>query len=259
MLSAPLEIVITLIAGTVLLLFLVFIVIVAVIRYQNRKRLYMIEVERIKNEGEQQMLKTRLEVQDKTLTNVSREIHDNIGQILSLVKMNLHGIKPSDLKMEEQLNRSVELMDRAIIDLRDISKLLSSDYIRRQSLSALLQREVDGVNKSLAFQSEFVCDGEEGNMEPEKKLVIFRIAQECIQNSIKHSRAKKIWVKLDFQHGQCALLISDDGVGFNMETVREGSGFTNLHARAIMINAKLDVQSGLGAGSKILLTTSIKP
>ena len=255
MTSTPQEIVITLIGGTFLLLFLVVIIIVATTRYQNRKRRHLADVERMKNEAAQQILKTRLEVQDKTLTDVSREIHDNIGQILAVVKLNLHAMKPTDHKMIEHVSGSIDLMNSAITDLRNISKMLSTDYISTQSLPTLLQREVDVINKLQMFEMELITQGEDRPIDPEKQLIIYRIAQECIQNAIKHSEAKKIKISFEFLPHAFALEVADDGKGFIYDNKKQGNGLTNLNARVAIIGAMLTIKSKPGEGTSILLST----
>ncbi len=255
MTSTPQEIVITLIGGTFLLLFLVVIIIVATTRYQNRKRRHLADLERMKHEAAQQVLKTRLEVQDKTLTDVSREIHDNIGQILSVVKLNLHAMKPTDHKMIGHVSASIDLMNSAITDLRNISKMLSTDYISTQSLPTLLQREVDVINKSQMFEMELITPGEERPIDPEKQLIIYRIAQECIQNAIKHSEAKKIQISFEFLPHALALEVADDGKGFIYDNNKQGNGLTNLNARVAIIGAMLTIKSKPGEGTRIQLST----
>ena len=151
------DVIATLIAGTLLLLFFASVIVVAAARYQRRKQLHEREIRRIKEEIERELLKTRLEVQEKTLGDVSREIHDNIGQILSVVKLNLHAIRPDSNNIPDLVTNSIGLINNAITDLRNLSKVLNSDFITNHSLGSLLEREVEIVNKA-GFTCLLCCD-----------------------------------------------------------------------------------------------------
>jgi signal transduction histidine kinase len=216
------------------------------------------DMERLKYEAQQQILKTRLEVQEKTLTDVSREIHDNIGQILSLVKLNLHTMKPTETRMVSQVNGSIALVNNAINDLRNLSKILNADFISTQTLSFLLHREVDFINKTQAFSVTFTCEGEEIILQAEKQLILFRMAQECLQNAIKHSKASAIVIALKFSPEQCQLSIGDNGIGFLFEVTPSGTGFTNLKMRSSIIKASFNVHSQPGLGTLITITTPLQ-
>jgi signal transduction histidine kinase len=245
------EVIFTLISGTFLLLFFVVVVIIAAIRYQNRKQRHVAEMERLKQEAEQLMLKTRLEVQEKTLTDVSREIHDNIGQILSVVKLNLYTIQNKPEKIHEQIPDTLELVNNAIKDLRNLSKVLNADFISKQPLTSLLQREVDVINRAGAFELSLQQQGEEPALNQQNQLILFRIAQECLQNAIKHAQATRVLIELDFLPSQLKLSIQDNGIGFDFEKAKYGNGYTNLMARASIIGASLQVFSSPGQGATI--------
>jgi signal transduction histidine kinase len=157
--------------------------------------------------------------------------------------------------MIEHVSGSIDLMNSAITDLRNISKMLSADYISTQSLPTLLQREVEVINKSQMFDMELITQGEERPIDPEKQLIIYRIAQECIQNAIKHSEAKKIQISFQFLPHVFALEVADDGKGFIYDKNKQGNGLTNLNARVAIIGAKLTIKSKPGEGTRILLST----
>lgn len=251
------EIVITLVAGSVLFMLLVAVIIIAAIRYQNRKQRHVADVQRLQYEAEQLVLTTRLEVHEKTLTDVSREIHDNIGQILSVVKLNLHALQNKPETSVQQLPLTIDLVNNAIKDLRNLSKVLNADYVNKQPLASLLQREVEVINHAQIFTINLDVQGEEQSLPAEKNLVVFRIAQECLQNVIKHAKASIVDIRLHYTALQCIVAVEDNGIGFDVTPARHGNGFTNLTARAAIIGAQLDVNSILGKGSKITLTVPL--
>jgi signal transduction histidine kinase len=251
------EILVTLIGGTLLLLFFVIVVIIAAIRYQNRKQRHLVDLQRLKHEADQLVLKTRLEVHEKTLTDVSREIHDNIGQILSVAKLNLHTMQQKPEVIESQVPLTIDLINNAIKDLRNLSKVLNTDFVQKQSLATLLQREVEVINHAQVVKLALNVQGEEKTLLPERQLIIFRIAQECLQNVIKHAKASEVTIELAYEDHTCLLSVEDDGIGFDATLAKQGNGYTNLMARAGILGAKLDIDSVLGRGSKISLTVPL--
>lgn len=252
------EVVFTLISGTVLLLFFVVVVIVAVTRYQNRKQRHLTDVQRLQHEAEQLVLKTRLEVHEKTLTDVSREIHDNIGQILSVVKLNLHAIQNRPETTTEQMPLTIELVNNAIKDLRNLSKVLNAEYANKQPLTTLLKREVEVINHAKMFTINMEVAGDEQPLPTDRNLVVFRIAQECLQNVIKHAQASIVDIKVSYSDQTCVVDVEDNGIGFDVSQAKQGNGYTNLMARTGLIGAQLDVNSILGKGSKITLTVPLR-
>ena len=160
-------------------------------------------------------------------------------------------MKPTEPKLSGLVTTSIELVNNAINDLRNLSKILNSNFISSQTLSSLLQREIDVINHTQAFSMEFNSSGDEIPMPPEKQLVLFRIAQECLQNGLKHSKAAHISISLEYTPQECKLTIKDDGIGFLYDPTKLGNGFTNLRTRSSIIKADFNVHSQPGLGTLI--------
>src|SRR5436190_8441729 len=111
------QILVTLLAGTILLLFLVVIVIIAAIRYQNRKRTHLMDMQRLKHETEREILKSRLEAQEETMNQISRELHDNIGQLMNSSKLFIGITKRVLPNPIDELNLAEETISKAIVEL----------------------------------------------------------------------------------------------------------------------------------------------
>jgi two-component system, NarL family, sensor kinase len=258
------EIFITVITGTLLTISLIVIIIIAVIKYQKRLRRHLMEVRNLEFNYQQEVLKAQLEMQEQTFLSISQEIHDNIGQILSLVRLNLSKIKPDDFTATEQkIISSKELLDQVIADLRDLSKRLSSKFVSQNSLAESLRFQLNMIQRTELYETKIEVIGIEKNLDPEKKLIIFRIAQEVLNNIIKHAEARNISVLLCFSPDQIKLSIEDDGIGFEMDRVSgekeplKGIGLQNMFYRANLIGAQFSLHSVPGSGTKAALALSL--
>jgi len=121
--------------GTIAFLVLAGFVIFFLIMYMRRKTKNILEKQQMQSQFSQTLLQTQLEIQEQTLKNISQEIHDNIGQALSLAKLNLNTMPPiNDEALQQKILNSKELVSKAITDLRDLSRSLDTDYVQEMGL-----------------------------------------------------------------------------------------------------------------------------
>ncbi len=259
MLLATEEVLITLIAGTVLLLFLVIVIITAATRYQNRKRIHLMDMEQIKHEMVKEILKARLEAQEETLNQISRELHDNIGQLLSSAKILVAmGARAMPTPVEE-LQLADETISKAIGDLRALSKSLNKEWLEKFNFIENLNAEAKRINSSKALEM-VVNHPEEIQLTSEHQLVLFRIVQESFQNSLKHGQATLIKIEVHQLHAQLEVKIEDNGKGFDVtDTSLQGVGMINIKNRTQLLGGRADWKSShLGTSIKIQIPTQLE-
>jgi signal transduction histidine kinase len=192
---------------------------------------------------EAEMLLTQIEIQEQTLKTISQEIHDNIGQVLILTRLNLSSITTDNEVLNEKINSSKQLLSKAIIDLKDISNSLNTDSIEAIGLLKAVTNEIEFINKN-NIQATLTVGGNAVKLDPKKELILFRMVQECLTNAIKHSQAKKIEVLANYSNDFFELIIKDNGIGFNTEKVySHGLGLKNMQNRIKFIEAKLSINS----------------
>jgi len=247
------------IVGTVVLLLVGGFLISFLFMYQKKKRQNEMEKQLMSNQFSQTLLQTQLEIQEQTLKTISQEIHDNIGQVLSLAKLNLNTMDiTKQTELQEKIMDSKNLVSKAIQDLRDLSKSLNTDNIAAMGLLNAVQYELDMIRKT-GFETVFEVTGTIQKMEPQKELIIFRIVQETLNNIIKHAAAKKITVVAAYSPDKLELQVLDDGQGVDLSRLNEGSipgfglGIRNMHNRATMIGAVFNISSNLGTGTTVKL------
>lgn len=258
------EVLFSVVLGTALLIFFVCFFILAILQFQKNQLKNHLEKNQMQKKYEQEILQAQLEMQEQTFLSISQEIHDNIGQILSLIRLNISTLNPNDyISTERKITTSKELLDQAIEDLRILSKRLNKEFINQQNLSDSLKFQLNLIERSGLYKTQFVLLGEERPINPEKKLIIFRIVQEALNNIIKHARAKSIAVNLSYLSDILILDIQDDGSGFeigevfNQEASPKGIGMHNMYYRASMIGAKFTIQSNQIEGTLAQLVLPI--
>lgn len=247
------------IAITLLVLLITSFVIIFMFIHQRQYHHYLKDKEKLKNTYQQELLKAQLEMKEQTLHNVSQEIHDNIGQILSLVKLNLNTVVVAHTKeAAEKITMTKDLVGKAIQDLRNLSKTLNTAHIHTQKLSESLQFELKLIEKTGMYQTDFQVNGTEERIDGQKQLIVFRIAQEVLQNIIKHAKAHHIRINLEYLPKLLKLHIKDDGIGFdisrNIPMEERGTGITNMFHRAKLIGADLSINSRQNEGTIMILS-----
>jgi signal transduction histidine kinase len=240
------------IAFTCLVCFIIYFILL----YKKRQLQSKIEKQTLKSNFQKELLKTQIEVQEQTLNNISREIHDNITQVLSFVKLNLGMIDETDAATKSKIAESRELVAQTINDLRNLSKSLSFEHIARIGLVKTLEIEVNRINSSGLIMADLLIDGEPFALGAERELVLFRIFQEAFNNTLKHSGAKHLKINLQYSEQLFNLTLEDNGGGFSPEhlDMAGGSGLKNMESRAALIGAKTVISSSLGMGCRIIVT-----
>ena len=146
----------------------------------EKQNAMLLQEQSLKNEYEETLLRTQLEIQEQTLKTISEEIHDNIGQALSLAKLKLNTLKydQPDL-LVEKINDSRDLVSKAIRDLRDLSRSLNTDSIASMGLVRAIEQELEIFRKT-GFQTTLYTEGEIKKMPPQQELILFRIDRKSV-------------------------------------------------------------------------------
>lgn len=247
--STSSEVFIAVITGTALLLLLVVFIVLFLFIYQKKKFTHLQEKEQMRDSYDRELLRVQLEVQEQTFQQISRDIHDNVGQVLAVVRLYLKGM--SDQPLENQSKRLVEtdnLVGQAINDLRNFSHSLSNEHLQATGLCAGLRVAVERISNAGNLKAQFVMTGNEVSIDPEKELILFRMCQELMANVIRHSNAQNLKIEMNSSLNSIDLLIQDDGRGFD-PLLKNGNGLRNLRRRAELIGATFEIQSSPEKGT----------
>ncbi len=243
-------------AITLLLLLITTFVIFFVFFYQKRYRQHRKETLELEARFAETLRQSRFEIQEQTLKHISRELHDNLGQVASLIKINLNTIRLSDIaKTAEKIENTKDLTRQLIGDIKSLSVSLGSDRISKIGLAKAIETEVDHLNKTGEFVASYTLEGAMPAIHNDKEVILYRCVQEVFNNMIKHSQATNIDILISVSEKLITLALQDNGKGFNVEEKMKGTGagLQNLISRASLINAKLTIQSTPEAGTKITI------
>lgn len=223
--------------------------------YNRRKKKHIEEKAQMKVTFNAELLKTQIEIQEETLNHISQEIHDNITQVLSFVKLNLALTDNLDEQAKQaKIKESRDLIAQTIYDLRDLSKSLSFEHIAAIGLVKTIEIEAERINKSGIIEIGLSIKGEAYRLGEQRELVLFRIFQEALNNTLKHSGASQLKINLQYHTELFNLTLEDDGAGFSPGTLTNGSGLRNMQSRAALIGAVLTINSLPGKGCVINVT-----
>ena len=238
----------------VVLILLTSMVILFFMTFQRRKNKLLLEKLENKRKFEREIAKIQSEIQEETLKNVGRELHDNVGQLLSFASMQLNvlsNMASGDVK--PKVNDTLMVIKDAIKEVRGLSKSLNNDVISNFGLKKSIQNELSRLNKLDKIKGKLEILGNEKEIITNDSIIIFRIFQEFLSNTIKYSNAQHITVLLDYGDQELNITAQDDGDGFDQHTVENGSGMINMQNRATLINANLTLTSATGDGVTLKL------
>ncbi len=245
------------------LFFILFIIAILIYirRYKSKKAEYDNNLRLTNEMHQQELLRTQLEIQKETMQQIGRELHDNIGQRMTMVSIYTQQLLHQNLypELNEQFKQIATVAKESIQDLRSLSRTLTSDKISEKSIIELIEEEVQNANSINKCQVKFHQSGIEPDLTVMQKNVLLRITQEFIQNSMKHSECTTVTLHLNAENPQkLKLFIHDDGKGFNLAELKsEGIGLTNMRNRAQIIGAEYQLQSSPKAGTTLELTLKI--
>ncbi len=245
------------IASTIVLLVMIVVLVFIYSYFIQKKTDFLIEQQEKELEFEKELSESLNEIKEQTLRNIGLELHDNIGQKLSVARLRTYQLNSklcSDNK--EELTEISELLRETIQDIRTLSKTLIVNELDEFDLNYYLLLEFERFKKleHIIFDVKYLVDNNIFQIRPKHALIIFRMVQETLNNVYKHSHAKHVYAVVLEKPNHYFFSIKDDGVGFDIEAINFGKGLLNLKERAALINANYSIQSAPNEGC----TTNIK-
>ncbi len=242
------ELIFVIYGGIVLFLILSLAIVFFVVAYRRSQRAHITEKKLLKSEFQTELLESQLEISEQTMKQIAQEIHDNIGQRMTLA-----------IQMNQQEKHSDELqpiLKEVLNDLRDLSQSLHGHKIHDMGLDLALERECTLISKAMGVPCEYQAPIERITISEQTEIILFRCAQEILNNAMKHSETNRIEVQLNATPQKLSLMVTDYGKGFDVRTGNGGLGFTSLRNRVGMINGEIDIRSSIGKGTSISISLS---
>lgn len=250
------DIIIAIFVATIVLLILGSFGVIFTIIHKKKQQANLNEKKMLQTRFQEEILQSQLEIKERTLQHIGYELHDNLGQVASLIKINLNTLQlDNPTAAEKKIAETKDLVRQLIMDLKSLSISLNSDRIAELGILKGLENEVDRLNKTGQFNATLTIDDELPSLDANTTIILYRMVQELINNTIKHSGAKQINISAAATEKFFTLAYRDDGVGFDFEekTRSGGAGLLSLKKRAQLIHAKLSIESYPGKGTAFLI------
>jgi signal transduction histidine kinase len=237
---------------TAVMLVLAMAIVFFAIFYQKRMLENRLKQQKLEAEYQQKMMLASLESQENERRRVAGDLHDSIGAMLSTIRVSLSTMMRQETVNTESVGQAKQMLDDTIDSVRRISRDLMPATLEKFGLSYALKEMCDQYTTLSGLEIKFSEQGDRVSLNKNSEIMIFRISQEFINNSIKHSKAKSITTDLQWSN-DLLVSIHDDGVGFDINQMKNsgrGLGLFNMENRASMLGANLSFTSTTGKGTK---------
>ncbi|MEL6538693.1 MAG: sensor histidine kinase, partial [Bacteroidota bacterium] len=209
-------------------------------------------------QSELRTINALLEGQEKERVRLSQELHDSVGSVLSAIKLHFTGLTNQWETMQgefrETFERGTNLLDVAVEEVRRISHNLTTGVLRKFGLIAALEDLKDTLVGTGQIQFQLFAHGMEDRLEGQLEINLYRVVQELVSNTLKHAQAKVITVEVNRRADEINLIISDDGKGFDQESVKsDGIGLQNMQQRIEKLGGNLHIDSVPGRGTTAVI------
>ncbi|WP_299557161.1 histidine kinase [Seonamhaeicola sp.] len=230
-------------------------VIVFFVVFLKRKNKLLLDKIKQEQDFEEEIAQAQTETQEQTLKNIGWELHDNVGQLLSFASMQLSILKmgaPDDIK--EKFKDTSEALQESLKEVRSLSRTLNNEVVLNIGFEKSVSNELERLKKMKFASATLQKIGEKRPFTNRKhEIILFRIIQEFLSNSVKYSEAENLSVTLDYQPEHIVITAKDDGKGFDMATVEKGAGLLNMNSRAALIHADLQLRTEAGKGVEMVI------
>lgn len=244
------EIIIIFIAGIILFLFMIGYVINFLFLYQRKKRKHQGDTAALHKSFEESLMKTRFEIQEQVFQQIGKELHDNVGQLLSTSRM-LIGLTERELhNPPDTLLTANATLGQAINEIRSLAKSLDKEWLERFSFSENIQTMIERINAGKTIEVEYV-QSVELPLRSDEQIILFRIVQEAIQNAVKHAAPSHMRIAVEQEENNYLLTVSDDGKGFDLSSVSKSMGLANMQHRVQLLQGTVQFNSIPDVGTTV--------
>ncbi len=216
------------------------------------------ELERRQTEDTLQRLSRRLlEAQENERRAIARELHDELGQALQALKINLQTVQRFPKESAQRLADSIEIVDHTLQQVRNLSLDLRPSLLDDLGLAAALEWYVERQEQRTGVASHFTAAPPDLHADPTVETACFRVAQEALTNVVRHAHAQNVWVELQQQGTELHLVVRDDGSGFDVRAARAratqgGSlGLLGMQERVELAGGRFDIAATPEHGTEI--------
>lgn len=233
------ELGVIIIAASLVVVFFSLMILFVIFLYRGARRRHQLTEQTIKREFESELLRTELEIAEEVTNQLSQELHDDLGQLLShAIHLHSHG----------KIDELGDLLHRLRIDVRNLSHSLHNAKITEIGLDLAIDRLCNTHYASYRPPCIYRATDAFIKLSPQQEIFLYRCVQQAIENAYKHAHASTIEVTLEVSDDTLILTIADNGKGFDPHASPEGIGLISIANRVKMVKGRLTLESRPGAG-----------
>jgi len=236
----------SLIIGAMVLLIIAFIIV-----YKQRILKKELELKNKEAQHQQNLLKSTLAAQEATQARIAKDLHDDLGALLSTIKMRVQHFEHQHTDHKDVVSYSTELSQMLGTGLQSIRRIVNDllpPILRDFGLKEALMDLVEQVNKGHGLRVHFDAEWDIDVFDKEVELNLYRVVQELLSNSLKHSKGKNAWLHLLVEKGRVIMEYRDDGKGFDKTLQKQNLGFKNFESRLQALNGNFEFDTQPGSG-----------
>ncbi len=247
--------------ATVGMLILAGAIVLFVVFYQKRMLHEQFKRQALEFDYQQKMMQAELESQETERRRLAADLHDSIGGMLSTIRVGISTMAKA-LPNPQSIDETKQMLDDTISSVRRISRDLMPSTLEKFGLTYALKELCERFQQTSKIPIHYHANAEIPKLDPQRELMIFRIAQELLNNAIKHAQASGITVTANVGN-TFSLAVEDDGVGFDADFQRsdsagsKGLGLYNIENRARLLSGEILFEKGKTRGSKTILTAPL--
>ncbi len=245
-----------LIAGAAILLVILMLVYRT---FQQRRKLHLQRISELESEKQLAATEAVLKGEEIERTRLAKDLHDGLGGMLSGIKYSLNTFKGNVILTPENaqaFERSIDMLDSSIQEMRRVAHNMMPENLVKFGLDEALKDFCSDINQSGALQVSYQSIGLKDVMiDQTVSITVYRIVQELINNTMKHSGAANAIVQVTKTDGRLSVTVEDDGKGFDPSILNraKGIGWSNIQNRVEFLKGRLDVNAGQGQGTSVLI------
>jgi signal transduction histidine kinase len=245
--------------GTAVLLVMVLFIILFVAYYQQKQAKQQLALNELQERHRRELMAATFRGQEAERKRLAEDLHDGIGTMLSVTKMSLNQLERqlngnTTMRLSLQVQKTRSMIDETMTNVRRISRDLVPTTLERFGLLPALEELADRATDT-ELEVHLDCPTSIANMTPAQELMLYRIAQELVNNALRHARARVITIQLYCLDSEIRMSVLDDGVGFDFDAIMEnkqsGLGLRNIESRLSVVDGHVTFDVAPGRGSQI--------
>jgi signal transduction histidine kinase len=224
----------------------------------GRQRIQLQENQILRLQQEKQLtaVDAMLQGQEVERTRLARDLHDGLGGMLSGVKQTLHAMKGNQVITEDSargLNRALDMLDSSIGELRRVARNMMPEALLKFGLHDAIRDLCDAINDTGKMRVQYQGYGMENRLPEAQEVIVYRIIQELVNNTIKHSQASQVLIQLLQDGDRVHLTVEDNGRGFDTALLEKapGIGWLNIKSRVDYLGGTLNLRAQTGQGTAV--------